>query len=154
MNLPRFTATAVGSFPHTDPDAALDIIFRALPASPLWPQLPRAALTEQMEIQYAEGIPGAVLDEARQRMTFDTAGDSSEALAAFYEVYLAAAEAGLERLFAPSPSARPSPEGFTARCTVHCDGVRRPLVKVQMRTAVLALTVVDRIVNIFTYTFT
>lgn len=147
MNLPRFTATAVGSFPHTDPDAALDIIFRALPAAPLWPQLPRAALTEQMEIQYAEGIPGAVLDEARQRLTFDTAGDPSEALAAFYEVYLAAAEAGPgEADLAPlaiGPSFARGLHRFAARLAA--DGVRRPLVKVQTTGPLsFALTVVDQ----------
>jgi hypothetical protein len=42
-----------------------------------------------MEIQYSEGLPCVVLDEAKQRMYFDTSGDTSQALAEFYENYLA-----------------------------------------------------------------
>ncbi len=56
MNIP-FLATAIGSFPHDDAEKALDLIFTAIPDAPVWPQLPRIGLREQMEIQYCEGIP-------------------------------------------------------------------------------------------------
>lgn len=85
-----FLATAIGSFPHMDATAALDVMFSALPEAPVWPQLPKAALLEQMEIQYSEGMPRAVVDRGRGRLYFDTAGDYSEDMASFYEKYLAA----------------------------------------------------------------
>ncbi|HQG32267.1 MAG TPA: hypothetical protein PLA83_10080 [Deltaproteobacteria bacterium] len=83
-------ATAIGSFPHSDVGKALDIIFGALPDAPLWPQLPKQGLNEQMEIQYSEGMPRAVIDRDKGRMYFDTSGDYSEDFALFYESYMAA----------------------------------------------------------------
>ncbi|MBF0481168.1 MAG: hypothetical protein HQK81_10070 [Desulfovibrionaceae bacterium] len=87
---PRFLATAIGSLPHENPDAALDIVMANLPEAPIWPQLPRRAVTEQMEIQYSQGMPRAVVDQARGKLIFDATGDYSEELAAFYETYLTA----------------------------------------------------------------
>jgi hypothetical protein len=86
---PSCLATAIGSFPHTDPKAACDLILRNLPEIPTWPQLPGIDFRESMEIQYSEGLPCVVLDEASERMYFDTSGDTSDALARFYENYLA-----------------------------------------------------------------
>lgn len=83
-------ATAIGSFPHSDPGKALDIIFSSLPDAPLWPQLTRLGLNEQMEIQYSEGMPRSVVDYEKGRMYFDTSGDYSEEFALFYESYMAA----------------------------------------------------------------
>jgi hypothetical protein len=82
-------ATAIGSFPHTDAEAACDIILRSVPDIPLWPQLPNTDFREQMEIQYSEGMPCAVLDDAGQRMYFDTGGDITGDLERFYENVLA-----------------------------------------------------------------
>jgi hypothetical protein len=82
-------ATAVGSFPHSEAAAACDLILANFPEVPMWPQLPRMGLTEQMEIQFSEGLPRAVIDPVKQRMYFDTAGDPSAALETFYENYLA-----------------------------------------------------------------
>ncbi|MGE4298887.1 MAG: hypothetical protein AB7E47_12740 [Desulfovibrionaceae bacterium] len=87
---PRFLATAIGSMPHQTPEAALDVVFAAVPHAPIWPQLPRTGLKEQMEVQYCEGMPRAVIDEEKRRLFFDTSGDTSEDLAAFYETYLPA----------------------------------------------------------------
>ena len=86
---PSCIATAIGSFPHTDPKAACDLILRNLREIPTWPQLPGIDFRESMEIQYSEGLPCAVLDEANRRMYFNTGGDTSGALAQFYENYLA-----------------------------------------------------------------
>ncbi len=83
-------ATAIGSFPHSDSGKALDIMFKALPDAPLWPQLPKLGLNEQMEIQYSEGMPRAVIEQDKGRMYFDTTGDYSEDFALFYETYMAA----------------------------------------------------------------
>jgi hypothetical protein len=43
-----------------------------------------------MEIQYSEGVPCVVIDKAKGRMFFDTSGDTSEAMAEFYETYTVA----------------------------------------------------------------
>lgn len=90
QNAPRFLATAIGSMPHTDPQKALDVVFSSVPEAPIWPQLPKRDLLEQMEIQYSEGLPRAVIDRDRGRMYFDTSGDTSEDLATFYETYIMA----------------------------------------------------------------
>jgi hypothetical protein len=83
-------ATAIGSFPHTEPGKALDIVFDALSDAPVWPQLPKRSLYEQMEIQFSEGMPRAIIDHDKGRLFFDTSGDYSEEFATFYESYMAA----------------------------------------------------------------
>jgi methionine synthase II (cobalamin-independent) len=85
---PRCLATAIGSFPHKDPGEACDLILKSIPEIPLWPQLPAIDFREGMEIQYTEGLPRAVIDDAARRMYFDTSGDPSTELATFYEHYL------------------------------------------------------------------
>jgi hypothetical protein len=87
---PGCLATAIGSLPHDNADAAVEVILSAIPDAPIWPQLPRISLNEQMEVQYSEGMPGVVIDREKQRMYFDTTADHSEDLAAFYEAYLQA----------------------------------------------------------------
>jgi hypothetical protein len=76
---PKFLATAIGSLPHGDPAVAVDVVLKSIPDAPIWPQLPATGLTEQMEIQYSEGMPAAVIEHDKRRMYFDTAADSSEA---------------------------------------------------------------------------
>lgn len=87
---PKFLATAIGSMPHTDAAKAVDIVLDSIPDAPIWPQLPRTGLSENMEVQYSEGMPRVVIDRFKERMHFDTTGDYSEDLAAFYEQYIAA----------------------------------------------------------------
>lgn len=82
-------ATTVGSFPHTEPDLACKLILENFPELPVWPQLPACSLHEQMEIQFSEGIPCVVIDGDRKRMYIDTSGDTSMALAGFYEKFMA-----------------------------------------------------------------
>lgn len=100
---PRCIATAIGSLPHPSADQAVDVVLNSIPDAPIWPQLPKLGMREQMEIQYSEGLPRVVLDEAKRRMFFDTSGDYSEDLAAFYEVYMAAEESGDYSAAAISP---------------------------------------------------
>jgi methionine synthase II (cobalamin-independent) len=83
---PRFLSTAIGSMPYDDPKHAVEVSLSSQDA-PIWPQLPAFGLKEQMEIQYSEGIPCAVIDEAKGRMYFDTACDYSDDFASFYEAY-------------------------------------------------------------------
>jgi len=87
----RFLSTAIGSMPFTDPAHAINVSLTSMDA-PIWPQLPRLGLQEQMEVQYSEGIPCAVLDREKNRMFFQTDGDYSEPFAEFYENYMAAAD--------------------------------------------------------------
>ncbi|MGB2905942.1 MAG: hypothetical protein WBB73_02510, partial [Candidatus Aminicenantaceae bacterium] len=82
---PKCLATGIGSFPHLDAGDACDLILRTTPQIPFWPQLSRADIREQMEIQYSEGMPCVVLDEVKERMYFDTSGDPTAELGAFYE---------------------------------------------------------------------
>jgi hypothetical protein len=82
---PNGLATGIGSFPHKTAFPACAVILDALPEIPFWPQLSTIDFREQMEIQYSEGMPRIVLDEVKQRMSFDTSGDPTEALEKFYE---------------------------------------------------------------------
>lgn len=86
---PKGLATAIGSLPHHDPEVACRIILDSVPEIPFWPQLPAADFREGMEIQYVEGLPGTVLDEAGKRMHFDTGRDLTSELETFYENYMA-----------------------------------------------------------------
>ena len=86
---PQCLATAIGSFPHKDAGDACDLILKSIPEIPVWPQLPAIDFREGMEIQYSEGLPRVVIDDMTQRMYFDTSGDPSTDLAAFYDNYLA-----------------------------------------------------------------
>lgn len=86
---PKFMSTAIGSMPYSDPAHAVSVSLGQLDA-PIWPQLGYFGLKEQMEIQYSEGMPSVVIDEAKGRMYFDTTVDYSEEFAAFYENYMMA----------------------------------------------------------------
>jgi hypothetical protein len=91
---PKFTATAIGSMPFDNADHAVDVSLQYLPEAPIWPQLPKFGMNEQMEIQYSEGMPCVVIDRDKHRMYFQTGQDYSDAFAAFYEKYMAATETG------------------------------------------------------------
>lgn len=82
-------ATAIGSFPHEDPSTVCDLILKNIPEIPVWPQLSNTNFREGMEIQFSEGLPGVVLDQEKQRMYFDTSGDTTSDFEKFYENYLA-----------------------------------------------------------------
>ncbi len=85
---PRCLATGIGSFPDLDAGKACDLILETLPEIPLWPQLSQADFREQMEIQYSEGFPCVVLDEAKSKMIIDTSGDPTSELEKFYEYFI------------------------------------------------------------------
>ncbi|MBF0360670.1 MAG: hypothetical protein HQK49_06650 [Oligoflexia bacterium] len=88
---PKFLCSAIGSLPYENADAAADFILSILKdGAPIWPQLSKLGLNEQMEIQYSEGIPSAVIDREKGRMFIDTASDYSEKFAEFYETYMTA----------------------------------------------------------------
>jgi methionine synthase II (cobalamin-independent) len=84
----HFQTTAVGSFPHPG-GAAVSERLAALLDIPCWPQLPRRDFRESMYIQYSSALPAIVIDEEREKIIFDTAGDLSDELERFYSHYLA-----------------------------------------------------------------
>jgi methionine synthase II (cobalamin-independent) len=78
-------ATLVGSFPHVDADPLVASILERFPSMPAWPQLPARDFRESMYVQYAEGLPGAVIDAERQRIFFRADEAFAEALEGFYQ---------------------------------------------------------------------
>ena len=147
MNLkPKFLATAIGSLPLSDPAKAVDVVLASIPEAPIWPQLPRLGINEQMEIQYSEGIPCTVVDHAKGRLYFDTSKDYSEAFAAFYEAYLAATEApaGTGDFSAMAISPDFSKGIYALENRLKTEGKQRPYVKVQTTgPCSFALTITD-----------
>ncbi len=138
---PKCRATAIGSLPHADAAAALDVIFNSLDA-PIWPQLPKLGLREQMEIQYSECLPRVVVDEQHGRMFINTAGDYSEELAAFYEGYMASEESGDCSAAAISPRYSAGIAALEERLKKL--GKKLPLLKVQTTGPIsFALTITD-----------
>lgn len=140
-----FLSTAIGSMPFEKPEYAVEVSLRTL-GSPIWPQLPRLGLTEQMEIQYSEGIPCGIVDHEKNRMYFDTAKDYSEEFANFYEIYMAAMDPddGNGDCSAMAISAEYS-KGIPAMETaLKALGKKLPFLKVQTTgPCSFALTVVD-----------
>lgn len=79
-------ATGVGSLPHKDTEAALDLIFEYLPVIPFWPQLPKRDIREGMIAQFSENLP--CLKVARDGLFFD-GSYQEKALETFYERIIA-----------------------------------------------------------------
>jgi hypothetical protein len=135
---PRCIATAIGSLPHSDPQAAVQVVLNAIPDAPIWPQLPASGMNEQMEPQYSEGIPRVVFDRVKDRMYIDSTGDTSGDLAAFYEAYLAE---DVDK-FQITPEF--SKGIYAMEAALEATGVKRPFVKVQVTGPVSwGLTAVD-----------
>lgn len=82
-----FSTTAVGSFPHTN-GAALSERLVAMLDIPCWPQLPRRSFRESMYIQYSPSLPAVIVDEAKEKIFFDTTDDITGPLEQFYTHYL------------------------------------------------------------------
>ena len=143
---PQFLATAIGSMPFDDPGYAVDLILSKLPDAPHWPQLPRLGLNEQMEIQFSEHMPCAVIDREKNRLYFDTSGDYSETFAQFYETYLLAMdpEEGDGDCAAVSVSTTFSRGIHALEERLRQQGIKLPFMKCQViGPCSFALTVVD-----------
>src|SRR5512135_3351056 len=79
----NFLTTHVGSMPHPELDG-LSKSLSSLLDVPAWPQLPRRSFRESMYVQYSPSLPAICEDAAREKLYFETDGDLSEALEAFY----------------------------------------------------------------------
>jgi len=75
--------TGIGSFPFTDIDEALDLIFSTCPEVPFWPQLPKRSPVENMYTTFLEGVPSIVIDTEKNTAVMDT--ESVEGIERFYE---------------------------------------------------------------------
>ncbi len=75
--------TGIGSFPFTDIDEAIDLIFETCPEVPFWPQLPKRAPYENMYLPFLKDIPCIVADESTGDVYMDTA--STDGIEEFYE---------------------------------------------------------------------
>lgn len=143
----KFLATAIGSMPFTDADYAVQVSLKTLPDAPIWPQLPRlGGLNEQMEIQYSEGMPRAVIERDRHRMYIDTSGDYSEAFASFYEKYMEAMDpdAGSGDCSGMAIAPEFSRGIYALEKALKKKGAKLPFVKVQTTgPCSFALTIVD-----------
>ncbi|MDO8140405.1 MAG: hypothetical protein Q6358_02805 [Candidatus Brocadiales bacterium] len=84
----NFSATAIGSLPHTNADVACEIMFKSLPDIPCWPQLPKISTKEEMCIQYTEGLPCIKIHEDGKTVSIDDTQDTSVELERFYELFL------------------------------------------------------------------
>ncbi|MDR0293191.1 MAG: hypothetical protein LBH95_03450 [Oscillospiraceae bacterium] len=139
---PKFLSTAIGSMPFKNPDYAVGISLKNLDA-PIWPQLPKLSLLEQMEIQYSENLPCAVVDNEKSRMFINTSEDYSEAFAEFYEQYMTVEETGGDLDFMAISDTYS--KGIHALLkTLTAEGKKRPFLKVQTTgPCSFALTIVD-----------
>ena len=84
----NFSATAIGSLPHTNAEVACEIMFNSLPDIPCWPQLPKISTKEEMCIQYTEGLPCIKIHEDGKTVSIDDTQDTSVGLERFYELFL------------------------------------------------------------------
>jgi hypothetical protein len=79
----NFDATGIGSVPFKDSSSALGVIFDNIRSIPFWPQLPKRSFLESMYVQYSEGLPGLVIDDARKTIHINSARAAQEIEAAY-----------------------------------------------------------------------
>ena len=80
--------TIVGSMPHTDPAVVCGHITHYLRDIPAWPQLPKRTFLENMYVQYSQGFPGVMVDEAEKKIYVDRQQDLTSSLEKFYSAFL------------------------------------------------------------------
>jgi len=73
--------------PHTDAADICQHIAISLDI-PVWPQLSKLNFRENMYTQFTSVLPALVLDEEKQKISFDTSQDITTALETFYTPYL------------------------------------------------------------------
>lgn len=80
-------ATGIGSLPHNDAQAALDLIFKYTPGIPFWPQLPKRDIREGMVAQFSENLP--FLEIKEDGLHFEPFDAQDRELELFYERVIA-----------------------------------------------------------------
>jgi methionine synthase II (cobalamin-independent) len=84
----RIISTAIGSLPHQNTQQAMELVRNTFAEAPFWPQLPKRDFREGMYIQYSEGLPGARIDQEKQRLFFSMDGDFHAAKEKFMEALM------------------------------------------------------------------
>ncbi|WP_461246427.1 uroporphyrinogen decarboxylase/cobalamine-independent methonine synthase family protein, partial [Treponema sp. R6D11] len=139
----KFLSTAIGSMPFEDPTYAVGVSLKSMDA-PIWPQLPRLGLLEQMEVQYSENMPCAVVDTEKNRLYFKTDEDYSEKFAEFYETYMSATDGGTKDFSKMAISEKYSKGFYALLKTLKEKGSKMPWLKVQTTGPItFALSIVD-----------
>ncbi|MFQ5574262.1 MAG: hypothetical protein ACE5E0_01380, partial [Terriglobia bacterium] len=82
---PRGMPTAIGSMPHTDPEAAARFVLDTFKEIPFWPQLPRVSFDQNMYAQWVQDMPGVIIDRDRERLLFETDTPIDDAIERFNE---------------------------------------------------------------------
>jgi methionine synthase II (cobalamin-independent) len=76
--------TGIGSFPLTDIDETIDLIFSTCGEIPFWPQLPKRSQKENMYTTFLEGVPCVRFDESKEALCYmDT--EETKGIERFYE---------------------------------------------------------------------
>ncbi len=140
--LPDVLVTAVGSLPHTDAAAGVDLVLDSLSTAPHAPQLARCDPREQMWIQFTEGLPRFRVNLEELRYFFDTSGDAVSEVERFYAEYLEIMEGKSADAFAIGPEYGRGIHLFLER--LRREGIKRSFVKLQVTGPLsFALTVTD-----------
>jgi hypothetical protein len=79
-------ATMIGTMPQTDAVEACEQTLQYLKDIPAWPQLPKRSFLENMDIQFSQGFPGAVIKD--EKVYVDRAKDLNQPLEMLYSAYL------------------------------------------------------------------
>ncbi len=138
--LPDVIVTAVGSMPHKDPDAAVNLVLETLLTAPHIPQLSRAYPKEQMWVQCTENLPRFRVDLQDSKYHFDTSGDYTAELERFYSHYLEVMEGGPADYFAVSEDYGKGIHTLLRRL----QGRKAPIIKLQVTGPLsFALTIPD-----------
>jgi hypothetical protein len=78
--------TGIGSFPLTDVDETIDLIFSTCQEIPFWPQLPKKSPKENMYTTFLESVPCVRIDETKEALSYmDT--EETKGVERFYEDY-------------------------------------------------------------------
>ncbi len=83
---PHFSATAVGSLPHTNPIVACELVRQFLPEIPAWPQLPKRDPRESIYAQFSRDFPGSMIQDGH--VVVDRSRDLTPELEQLYTHYL------------------------------------------------------------------
>jgi hypothetical protein len=83
----KFFTTHVGSVPHREPTALTEHLSTLLDI-PCWLQLQRRDFHENIYTQYAPSLPGAIMDDAKEKACIDTNKNFELALENFYSSVL------------------------------------------------------------------
>ncbi|HBX70573.1 MAG TPA: hypothetical protein DEH25_14625 [Chloroflexi bacterium] len=84
---PNFLTTLIGSVPYTDTAQTCQRIAKQIDI-PIWPQMVKLGFRENMYTQYGAVLPAVVIDDEKEKITFNTTEDITPALETFYMPFL------------------------------------------------------------------